>query len=241
MNQHALIVRFAFLPAPYSHCQSFLKNRVDRMRIAIVGGNLTGLALAHFILDSNESVDVMVIEERAEIGFPCISPGIIRDGAFWLPILEKWGFSELTFIQMLGDGSVSLRRAWLEKSLSLSLVTRGASILLRTRVVKEDGNTLFLHGAGGSISWEGDHVVHVPEHEGGLQSWVGIVTSEETPTGWQRSDGSWESWQLTDSEEDTTSALEVIEIDISSFDAVTVDGALSRAEKLFSDLSSMVV
>ena len=113
------------------------------MRIAIIGGNLTGLALAHMFLDSDHSVEVTVIEERAEIGFPCKSPGILYNSDLWKSYFQDWGISINEVGHSLDDGSVSFRRAWLEKDISLSLVEKGASIL-RVHDVKEAFETINL-------------------------------------------------------------------------------------------------
>lgn len=216
------------------------------MRIAIIGGNLTGLALAHMFLDSDNSINITVIEERAEIGFPCKSPGILFDSNRWLSHLQGWGVSIQEAGHSLDDGSVSFRRAWLEKDLSLSLVKKGASILLRTRVEERGKVSLGLQGAGGSTHWEGDFIINIPEHEPGNHSWIGMVTSQEVPGGWPRDDGTWETWVKNSSEiatesqkiTDTDTFLEVMESNFFSFESTTIDGSLTRAVVLFDELSN---
>jgi hypothetical protein len=217
------------------------------MRIAIIGGNLTGLALAHMFLDSDHSVDITVIEERAEIGFPCKSPGILYDSNHWLSHLQGWGISIQEVGHSLDDGSVSFRRAWLEKDLSLSLVEKGASILLRTRVEENGKVSLRLQGAGGSTHWEGDFIIKIPEHEPGNNSWTGMVTSQEVSGGWPRDDGTWETWIENPSQiateykktSDSDTFLEVMETNFSSFESSTIDGSLIRAVILFDELSNL--
>ena len=216
------------------------------MRIAIIGGNLTGLALAHMFLDSDNSVDITVIEERAEIGFPCKSPGILYDSNRWLSHLQGWGITIQEVGHSLDDGSVSFRRAWLEKNLSLSLVEKGASIFIRTRVEESGEVSLRLQGAGGSTHWEGDFVIKIPEHESGNHSWTGMVTSQEVSGGWPRDDGTWETWIKNPSQipteskkiSDSDTILEVMETNFSSFESTTIDGSLTRAVMLFDELSN---
>lgn len=209
------------------------------MRIAIIGGNLTGLALAHMFLDSDHIVDVTVIEERAEIGFPCKSPGILYDSNLWKSYFQDWGISIQEVGHSLDDGSVSFRRAWLEKNISLSLVEKGASILLRTRVEKSEEVSLKLQGAGGSTHWEGDFIINVPEHEPGNHSWTGMVTSREVVGGWPRDDGTWETWIQNPSQISTTDIfIELIETNFSSFETTTIDGSLTRAVVLFDELTN---
>lgn len=218
------------------------------MRIAILGGNITGLALAHLLIDSKNSVEITVIEERAEIGFPCKSPGIMNNSEKWLPKLENWGISPHSSGRPIENGSQSFRRAWLEKDLSLSLVEKGVSILLKTRVVNENGKNLDLRGAGASSTWQGDLVVRVPEHDGGGSSWIGVVSSQETADGWLRDDGTWESWteitptppKLNEASTpiiEINSAVEIMENEFSSFETATIDGGLERALTLFEGLS----
>nr|AIE99659.1 hypothetical protein [uncultured marine group II/III euryarchaeote KM3_115_D04] len=200
------------------------------------------------LIDSDNSVEITVIEERAEIGFPCNSPGILENSDKWLSKLENWGISDQIIGQTLENGSQSFKRAWLEKDLSLSLVEKGVSILLRTRVVKENGTNLDLRGAGASPTWQGDLVVRVTEHVSGDQRWLGVVSSEETANGWLRDDGTWESWteiskttQKSDKSKiqilEINSALEIMENDFSSFETATIDGGLERAFTLFERLS----
>ena len=210
------------------------------MRIAIIGGNLTGLALAHMFLDSDHSVEVTVIEERAEIGFPCKSPGILYNSDLWKSYFQDWGISINEVGHSLDDGSVSFRRAWLEKDLSLSLVEKGAFILLRTRVEENGEVSLKLQGAGGSTRWDGDFVINIPEHEPGDYSWTGMVTSQEVIGGWPRDDGTWETWIKTPSQKtlDTDIFLEVMETNFISFESTTIDGSLTRAVVLFDELSN---
>jgi hypothetical protein len=198
------------------------------------------------LLDRDHSTKVTVIEERAEIGFPCRMPGILRDSSRWLSTLEDWGVSSQGDGLSVGEGSVSFRRAWLEKDVSLSLVEKGGSILLRTRVEDGEGGSLVFQGAGGSTGWKGDLVIRVPENplenSPRNRSWTGLLTSDEVAGGWPHLDGTWESWsedvpKESGDEVDGNNSLELIETSFSSFDAATIDGSLSRAAELFDALA----
>ena len=54
-------------------------------KIALLGGNLLSLSMAHSILDYTDSVEIHIIEEKAEIGLMGEYPGIIKQ---W-PIFPK--------------------------------------------------------------------------------------------------------------------------------------------------------
>ena len=48
------------------------------MKIAIIGANIFGLGLAHFLHEKyQDDLSIYIVEERAEIGFPCLGSGLL--------------------------------------------------------------------------------------------------------------------------------------------------------------------
>ncbi len=162
------------------------------MKIAIIGANIFGLGLAHF-LHEKYNLSIYIVEERAEVGFPCLGSGLLINHEKWIGILDTW-LTSPTFSSKLNQNfGIAFRRDWLEKDLALSLLRKDTKIDVRTTVISQTGKTLNLLGVGGRSSiWEGDIVIDCRiESEPSL---VGIISNTPQERGWQRNDNTWEGW-----------------------------------------------
>jgi len=162
------------------------------MKIAIIGANIFGLGLAHF-LHEKYNLSIYIVEERAEVGFPCLGSGLLINHEKWIGILDTW-LTSPTFSSKLNQNfGIAFRRDWLEKDLALSLLRKDTKIDVRTTVISQTEKTLNLLGVGGRSSiWEGDIVIDCRiESEPSL---VGIISNTPQERGWQRNDNTWEGW-----------------------------------------------
>jgi hypothetical protein len=164
------------------------------MKIAIIGADIFGLALAHFLHEEyRDNFSIYIVEERAEIGFPCSGSGLLENHKKWLEILDTW-LTSPTFLPKLNQGiGLAFRRDWLEKDLALSLVSKDITINVRTTVVSQTKTSLTLVGVGGRSSiWEGDIVIDCRTESN--SPLFGVISNSPQESGWQRNDGTWEGW-----------------------------------------------
>ena len=164
------------------------------MKIGIIGANISGLALAHLLYEKyNSNISIHIIEERAEVGFPCFGSGLLVNHKKWDVILDTW-LGSLTFPSKLNEKvGLSFRRDWLEKDLALSLVSKDIIINVRTTVISQSKTSLTLMGVGGISSiWNGDIIIDCRKESN--PSFIGVITNSPQEKGWQRDDGTWEGW-----------------------------------------------
>ena len=209
---------------------SFDREVDDNMRIAIIGGNLTGLFLSHFLLD-HDDFDIFIFEERAEIGFPVIGSGLLINYSEHFNVINSW-ISKMTFpSEIFNDIGMVFHRGWLEKDLSLSFVSRGGKISVRTIANIDSSNTLSLIGAGGKETiWEGDMIIDLTLDTD--SSLIGVFSLSPQSSGWKRSDGVWETWFSFNSEipDDT---IEIISSTSKDFDSNTIDYSIIQSQKIY--------
>ena len=206
------------------------------MKIAIIGANIFGLGLAHFLHEeyqNNLSIDI--IEERAEIGFPCLGSGLLVNHEKWVGTVDTW-LSSFTFLPKLNQGiGLAFRRDWLEKDLALSLVNNGITIDVRTTVVSQTKTSLSLIGVGGHSSiWEGDIVIDCRIES--KSSLIGVISNSLQERGWQRNDGTWEGWY-----ENLPTAFNILQILDSSSSIIEenrIDYSLESAKKNFEEITN---
>ena len=201
------------------------------MRVAIIGSNLTGLALAHLLHKENyDGFSIYILDERAEIGFPCLGSGLLVNSNKWLEILNTWLISPTYTSKFNQSIGLSFRRDWLEKDLALSLVSKGIKIDVRTTVVNKSETTLSLVGVGGkSTTWEGDLVIDCTRESTSIP--IGAISQSPQSKGWQRSDGTWEGWYAQLPTEFTI--LQILNANSSSTEENTIDFSLELAKNKF--------
>ncbi len=208
------------------------------MRVAIIGANISGLALAHILHEQHlDNFSIYIVEERAEIGFPCLGSGLLVNHEKWSEKLNTW-LGSSTYIPKLNPNfGLAFRRDWLEKDLALSLVSKGTMIDVRTTVVSQNKTSLSLMGVGGlSSEWHGDIVIDCRiESKPNL---IGIISQNLQKKGWQRNDGTWEGWygQLPTEH----NILQILDSQSSSFDENNIDFSLESAESNFQKISSLI-
>lgn len=164
------------------------------MKIAIIGANISGLALAHFLHEKyQDEFFIQIIEERAEIGFPYSGSGLLVNHEKWLTILNTWLDSPTFSPKMNKKIGLAFRRDWLEKDLALSLISKNIKINVRTTVVSQTKTSLSLKGVGGVSSiWNGDIIIDCRTKSN--ISLIGAISNFPQDGGWQRNDGTWEGW-----------------------------------------------
>ena len=187
-------------PSLSGTCINFDFNGESVMKkIALLGGNLLSLSMAHSILDYTDSVEIHIIEEKAEIGLMGEYPGIIKQ---W-PIFPKHWISNL-FSQNPSELDTAVRHSWLLKAIAIQLSKRNAVFHLRTKIIEIIDNELKLSGAGymGKTSILFDSVFdNVPDKKN-QQLWNGgiCLTTQAPEYGIQgkRNDGTIEIWWKND-------------------------------------------
>lgn len=198
------------------------------MRVAIIGANITGLALAHILHEKYvDDFSIYIVEERAEVGFPCLGSGLLVNHEKWFEILNTW-LGSSTYIPKLNQKfGLAFRRDWLEKDLALSLVSKGITIDVRTTVVSQNKTSLSLMGVGGISSvWEGDIVIDCRNES--KSNLIGIISQNSQKKGWQRNDDTWEGWYEKLPTE--YNILQILNSQSSSFDENNIDFSLESAK-----------
>lgn len=206
------------------------------MKIAIIGANIFGLGLAHFLHEEyQDDLSIYIIEERAEIGFPCLGSGLLVNHEKWVGILDTW-LTLSTFSPKLNQGiGLAFRRDWLEKDLALSLVTKDITIDVRTTVVSQTKTSLSLMGVGGhSSTWEGDIVVDCRIKS--KSSLIGVVSNSPQERGWQRNDSTWEGWYENLPTE--FNILQILDSSSSIIEENGIDFSLESAKNNFEEITN---
>ena len=206
---------------------------VDKMRIAIIGGNLDSLILSHILLD-HDDFEIYIFEERAEIGFPVIGSGLLINHSKYFAYLKSWISNMTISPNLVNDKGMIFHRGWLEKDLALSLLSRGGNISVRTFTNIDSQNTISLKGAGGTEKiWNGDLIIDcslIINH-----SLIGVFSNYEVKNGWKRSDDIWESWHSSSSYIPENS-IEIISTNAKSFDTNTIDYSFQTAKDKFQSI-----
>ena len=168
-------------------------------KIALLGGNLVSLSMAHSILDYSSSVEIHIIEDKAEIGLMGEYPGIFNK---W-PIFPNHWISNL-FSQKPSKSDTAVRHSWLLKAMAIQLSKRNTVFHLRTKILENIDNELKLSGAGymGKTSILFDNVYDNTLQQKNSVLWNGgICLATEAPEyGIQgkRNDGTIEIWWKDD-------------------------------------------
>lgn len=201
------------------------------MRIAIIGGNLSGLFLSHLLLDHHDDFDIYIFEERAEIGFPVIGSGLLMNYSEYFNLIDSW-ISNMTFpSKIFNEKGMVFHRGWLEKDLSLSFVSRGGKVSVRTIANIDSKNTLSLIGAGGKeTTWEGDMIIDLSLDID--PSLIGVFSLSSQSSGWKRSDGVWESWHPFNSGI-PDDVIEIISSTSKDFNSNTIDYSFNESQKVY--------
>jgi hypothetical protein len=206
------------------------------MKIAIIGANIFGLGLAHFLHEEyQDDLSIYIVEERAEIGFPCLGSGLLVNHEKWVGIVDTW-LTSSTFLPKLNQGiGLAFRRDWLEKDLALSLVSKDITIDVRTTVVSQTKTSLSLIGVGGRSSiWEGDIVIDCRIES--KSSLIGVISNSLQERGWQRNDGTWEGWYENLPTE--FNILQILDSSSSIIEENGIDYSLESAKKNFEEITN---
>lgn len=206
------------------------------MKIAIIGANIFGLGLAHFLHEEyQDDLSIYIVEERAEIGFPCLGSGLLVNHEKWVGIVDTW-LTSSTFLPKLNQGiGLAFRRDWLEKDLALSLVSKDITIDVRTTVVSQTKTFLSLMGVGGRSSiWEGDIVIDCRIES--KSSLIGVISNSPQERGWQRNDGTWEGWYENLPTE--FNILQILDSSSSIIEENGIDYSLESAKKNFEEITN---
>ena len=206
------------------------------MKIAIIGANIYGLGLAHFLHEEyQDDLSIYIVEERAEIGFPCLGSGLLVNHEKWVGIVDTW-LTSSTFLPKLNQGiGLAFRRDWLEKDLALSLVSKDITIDVRTTVVSQTKTSLSLMGVGGRSSiWEGDIVIDCRIES--KSSLIGVISNSLQERGWQRNDGTWEGWYENLPTE--FNILQILDSSSSIIEENGIDYSLESAKKNFEEITN---
>ena len=206
------------------------------MKIAIIGANIFGLGLAHFLHEEyQDDLSIYIVEERAEIGFPCLGSGLLVNHEKWVGIVDTW-LTSSTFLPKLNQGiGLAFRRDWLEKDLALSLVSKDITIDVRTTVVSQTKTSLSLMGVGGRSSiWEGDIVIDCRIES--KSSLIGVISNSLQERGWQRNDGTWEGWYENLPTE--FNILQILDSSSSIIEENGIDYSLESAKNNFEEITN---
>ena len=186
-------------------CLSGARTSIDSIgehimkKIAILGGKLSSLSMAHTLLDYTDSVEIHIIDEKAEIGLIGEYPGIISK---W-PLFPKHWISTF-FSQEPSKEDNAVRHSWLVKAMATQLSKRNTIFHLRTRVLENTNNQLKLSGAGyiGRTTILFDNIFDNTQDSEDSELWKGgICLSSHAPNyGIQgkRNDGTIEIWWKKD-------------------------------------------
>ena len=162
------------------------------MKIAIIGSGIEVFCCAHRLLDLYPELEIHIFDEKAESGMYGEEPGIFAE---WPPVPSPW-FGEM-FSQAPNSHSTAVRYSWFVKSLSIMLAKRGATIHLKTRVLKIENNNIHFSGAGisgaGEINVE--KIINFQRVDAG-KLWYGVISNERVGKGFSgtRSDKTIENW-----------------------------------------------
>ena len=162
------------------------------MKIAIIGSGIEVFCCAHRLLDLYPELEIHIFDEKAESGMYGEEPGIFAE---WPPVPSPW-FGEM-FSQAPNSHSTAVRYSWFVKSLSIMLAKRGATIHLKTRVLKVENNNIHFSGAGisgaGEINVE--KIINFQRVDAG-KLWYGVISNERVGKGFSgtRSDKTIENW-----------------------------------------------
>ena len=110
------------------------------LRIALIGGTIEALILAHHLLEKN---DVVIIEMEAELGLPVNHPGRVIDQN----LLETYFTSEQqTFLALQSNpDGWGCRWDWIMKHLAANIARHGVQFLTRTRVLSSTKKNQTIH------------------------------------------------------------------------------------------------
>jgi len=165
-------------------------------KVAIIGGSLRGLSAAHTLLDLDESIEIHLLEESAEIGLIGEGPGLVES---W-PIMPDHWMANIRSQTPLQSSS-AIRRSWMTKGMAIALAERGVNIHLRTRASSRTNKEVTFSGAGylGSGSMEVDDIIEARDRDddGGVEWQGGVCLPEHAPSTERkgmRPDGTVEVW-----------------------------------------------
>ena len=110
------------------------------LRIALIGGTIEALILAHHLLEKN---DVVIIEMEAELGLPVNHPGRVIDQN----LLDTYFTSEQqTFLALQSNpDGWGCRWDWIMKHLAANIARHGVQFLTRTRVLSSTKKNQTIH------------------------------------------------------------------------------------------------
>ena len=110
------------------------------LRIALIGGTIEALVLAHHLLEKN---DVIIIEMEAELGLPVNHPGRVIDPN----LLDTYFTSEQqTFLSLQSNSDGwGCRWDWIMKHLAANIARDGVQFLTRTRVLSSTKKNQTIH------------------------------------------------------------------------------------------------
>ena len=143
------------------------------MKIAIIGSGIEVFCCAHRLLDLYPELEIHIFDEKAESGMYGEEPGIFAE---WPPVPSPW-FGEM-FSQAPNSHSTAVRYSWFVKSLSIMLAKRGATIHLKTRVLKVENNNIHFSGAGTSGAGEinVEKIINFQRADVG-KLWYGVISN----------------------------------------------------------------
>ena len=110
------------------------------LRIALIGGTIEALVLAHHLVEKN---DVTIIEMEAELGLPVNHPGRVVDQN----LLDTYFTSEQqTFLSLQSNADGwGCRWDWIMKHLAANIARHGVQFLTRTRVLSSTKKNQTIH------------------------------------------------------------------------------------------------
>jgi hypothetical protein len=213
-----------------SICFIFRKNRGVFLKIAIISGNLESLFLSHLLLD-NSNYNITIFEPKAEIGFPTSGSGILKKGEIINSKITSWIPTLTIQPNIIKEKGYSYRRDWLEKDLSLSLLSKEVRILVKTTIISQTKNNLeYISSKGKKEHWQGDIIIDLSSNEKSDELF-GVISEKEQPDGWQRTDGTWEGWYQIIPDE--IIPIQLIQARSNIFFENTIDSAFEIAQNIF--------
>ena len=120
-------------------------------RLLVAGAGISGLACSLVIAKAAPSIELVIVDVRAEPGVPTNRPGLLGSRLEVIESLMQLGVEDSpTTPLMIGEGA--LRREWLVKTLAIVAARSGNTISPRTRLTKMEptdiGVLARLEGAG---------------------------------------------------------------------------------------------
>lgn len=206
------------------------------VRIAVLSDGLVGLLSSHLLLDRLfRDIELLYVDERAEIGFPNQGSGIISSPES-ASILAGWSNVIGNEIELAVNSNLAVSVGWLEKNLAFGLANRcmdsKLEISVRTECETFTPTSVELKGAGlVNGIWCGDHVIDCrrPNSAESLRGAIQLTASHQS---FERTDGLWECWRRAGEGNSGGGVLEHITGYSSSVDEMTVDAAIQRAREL---------